>query len=250
MDFERARVRTTERPRLATGLAPATAAFNLVGLRWRGRAEPAIGVRVRRPGAAGAAGTGSSTPARTGSAAALRPGSGWAGRDAVQYRLSRRVPGLRLHFVNVGRRRARARARAAQAADATPFPYVRARTGAPRAAVPRQAPRTTGGEGRARAPHGLAQRLLARRGARRSCSPSAATTATPTAGTTSATTRSSTSTARSTRAAPAGSTRRWSAPRRRASTRRPPASRTSATTRPWRRRRRRSPRPRATSAGS
>ena len=41
----------------------------------------------------------------------------WVGEaDAVQYRLSKRVPGLRLHFVNVGRY-AHARARTAQAAQ-------------------------------------------------------------------------------------------------------------------------------------
>jgi hypothetical protein len=40
----------------------------------------------------------------------------------VQYRLSRRVPGLRVHFVSVGRR-SRAAARASQTAG-TPFPYV------------------------------------------------------------------------------------------------------------------------------
>jgi N-acetylmuramoyl-L-alanine amidase-like protein len=94
--------------------------FNLVGLRWRGSAEPAIAVRVRRarggwshwqriaahadhnpdPGASERI-AGSSDPLWVGSA------------DAVQYRLSRRVAGLRLHFVNVGRY-ARPRLRAAQ----------------------------------------------------------------------------------------------------------------------------------------
>ena len=46
----------------------------------------------------------------------------WVGRArVVQYRLSRRVPGLRLHFVAVGKRRVHARA--SQTVD-TPFPYV------------------------------------------------------------------------------------------------------------------------------
>ena len=46
----------------------------------------------------------------------------WVGRArTVQYRLSRRPPGLRLHFVAVPRRRVRARA--SQTAS-TPFPYV------------------------------------------------------------------------------------------------------------------------------
>jgi hypothetical protein len=97
--------------------------FNLVGMRWRGPAEPAIAVRVRRssgrwsrwqrldahadhnpdPGARERV-TGSSDPLWVGSA------------DAVQYRLGRRVTGLRLHFVNVGRY-ARPRLRAAQEAE-------------------------------------------------------------------------------------------------------------------------------------
>jgi hypothetical protein len=89
-------------PRLATARR-----FNLVGMRWRGAVEPAIRVRVRRPGKGWSrwqsldADAGHSDPLWVGSA------------DAVQYRLSRRVPGLRLHFVNVGRY-AHARARAAQ----------------------------------------------------------------------------------------------------------------------------------------
>jgi hypothetical protein len=93
-------------PRLATGRR-----FNLVGMRWRGSASPEISIRVRRPGRGWsrwveldqAGSPGSSDPLWVGSA------------DAVQYRLSRRVAGLRLHFVNVGRyAHARAEARAAQ----------------------------------------------------------------------------------------------------------------------------------------
>ena len=101
--------------RLATGRR-----FNLVGLRWRGRAEPEVSLRVRRPGhgwsrwqevaahadhnpdpGRGERSAGASDPLWVGSA------------DAVQYRLSRRVADLRLHFVNVGRY-ARPRVRAAQ----------------------------------------------------------------------------------------------------------------------------------------
>jgi N-acetylmuramoyl-L-alanine amidase len=84
--------------------------FNLVGLRWRGQARPAISIRVRatatgawsrwaklpaEPDGAPDPGTGEGgTPASTSSPA-------WAGdADWVQYRLSRPVPGLRLHFVN------------------------------------------------------------------------------------------------------------------------------------------------------
>jgi hypothetical protein len=92
--------------------------FNLLGMRWRGPAEPAIRVRVRRPG------RGWSRWRRLEAHADHRPnpGSGepyraasdalWVGAaDSVQYRMSRRVRGLRLHFVNVAgalRRRARA----------------------------------------------------------------------------------------------------------------------------------------------
>jgi hypothetical protein len=82
--------------------------FNLVGLRWRGRAEPRVAVRVRRSGRRWSRwlaldshaehGPDPSRGERTvGASAPL-----WAGdADQVQYRLSRRVPGLRLHFVNV-----------------------------------------------------------------------------------------------------------------------------------------------------
>jgi hypothetical protein len=82
--------------------------FNLVGMRWRGGAEPRIAIRTRRgdgrwslwmpldahaehgpdPGSGEPQATGVSTPAWVGEA------------DQVQYRMTRRVPGLRLHFVN------------------------------------------------------------------------------------------------------------------------------------------------------
>jgi hypothetical protein len=83
--------------------------FNLVGLRWRGRSEPTIAVRVRKagerwsrwaslpahtedgpdPGSREERGVGRSSPAWVGDA------------DELQYRLGRPVTGLRLHFVNV-----------------------------------------------------------------------------------------------------------------------------------------------------
>jgi hypothetical protein len=106
-----------ERPAPARAVAKVTAprTFNLVGLRWRGSAAPDVEVRaLRRTGWSrwkdlGVHGTGGSDPV-------------WVGRArTVQYRLSRRPPGLRLHFVAVPRRRARARA--SQTAT-TPFPYV------------------------------------------------------------------------------------------------------------------------------
>ena len=84
--------------------------FNLVGLRWRGRAVPRVALRVRRPG------RGWSHWERLGTHASGASDPLWVGSgDAVQYRLSRPVRGLRLHFVNVASElRARRRARAAQ----------------------------------------------------------------------------------------------------------------------------------------
>jgi N-acetylmuramoyl-L-alanine amidase len=108
-DFER---RAPDRA-LARIVAPR--AFNLVGLKWRGAVTPDVEIRVRRRSRwsrwqhLGVHGAGGSDPV-------------WVGRArTVQYRLSRRVPGLRLHFVAVGKRRVRARA--SQTVD-TPFPYV------------------------------------------------------------------------------------------------------------------------------
>jgi N-acetylmuramoyl-L-alanine amidase len=89
-------------PRLATERR-----FNLLGMRWRGRVVPDIEVRVRRPG------RGWSRWAELEARHAPRASDPlWVGvADGVQYKLSRRVPGLRIHFVNVARA---LRARAAQ----------------------------------------------------------------------------------------------------------------------------------------
>ena len=83
--------------------------FNLVGLKWRGEGEPRISMRVRREGGSWS----DWVRVGTGEEHAPDPGAGeehvaggasdpvWAGEaDEVQYRLSRRVPGMRLHFVN------------------------------------------------------------------------------------------------------------------------------------------------------
>ena len=93
---------------LDSGVVRAPKRFNMVGLRWRGDAEPRISMRVRRAG-------GRWSPwVRVGSGVGHGPDAGsgegrgggasdpvWAGEaDELQYRLSRRVPGLRLHFVN------------------------------------------------------------------------------------------------------------------------------------------------------
>ena len=108
-DFERAA------PDRAAATIVAPRAFNLVGLQWSGRATPDAEIRVRRGSRwsrwqhLGVHGKGGSDPV-------------WVGRArTVQYRLSRRVPELRLHFVSVGK--PRVRARASQTTD-TPFPYV------------------------------------------------------------------------------------------------------------------------------
>jgi hypothetical protein len=108
-DFER------EAPNRAVATVAAPRAFNLVGLHWKGSAKPDADVRVRRGSRwsrwqhLGVHGAGGSDPV-------------WVGRArTVQYRLSRRVPGLRLHYVAVGKRRVRART--SQTTD-TPFPYV------------------------------------------------------------------------------------------------------------------------------
>jgi hypothetical protein len=101
-------------------LAPGAAAkriqtphdFNLVGMRWRGSTRPEISIRVRRP--VGRWSAWEELHARGHASDPLWVGSA----DAIQYRLDRRVPGLRLHFVNVGRY-ARPRMRTAQATEPT-----------------------------------------------------------------------------------------------------------------------------------
>ncbi|MEA2331854.1 MAG: hypothetical protein QOH58_1992, partial [Thermoleophilaceae bacterium] len=110
----------------------AARAFNLVGLRWRGTATPDVELRVLGRGGwgrwqdLGVHGSGGSDPA-------------WVGRArTVQYRLDRRVPGLRLHFVAVGKRRTRVHA--AQATTTTPFPYVSREDWGASSCVPREAP--------------------------------------------------------------------------------------------------------------
>jgi hypothetical protein len=83
--------------------------FNLVGLRWSGRGEPPrISIRFRRDGGAWSpwtqVGAGHDHAPDPGTGEANAGGNSdpvWVGEaDHVQYRLSRRVDGLRLHFVN------------------------------------------------------------------------------------------------------------------------------------------------------
>jgi hypothetical protein len=116
--------------------------FNLVGLRWSGRGEPTVRVRVRRRGGRW------SRWARLDSHAEHRPDAGtgersargasaplWVGAaDWVQYRLGRPVSRLRLHFVRV---RSRPTARVSQ--EPQPEIVPRADWGASQC-PPRQAP--------------------------------------------------------------------------------------------------------------
>jgi len=125
VDFERAA------PDPVRAQVSTARAFNLVGLKWRGRATPDVEVRVRRGSEwsrwrdLGVHGPGGSDPA-------------WVGRArTLQYRLDRRVPGLRLHFVAVGKRATTARS--AQTTT-TPFPYVTREQWGASGCVPREAP--------------------------------------------------------------------------------------------------------------
>jgi hypothetical protein len=125
-DFER------RAPDLASARIVAPRAFNLVGLRWRGDAQPDVEIRVRRGRGwsrwehLGVHGAGGSDPV-------------WVGRArTVQYKLSRRVPGLRLHFVSLARRRVTARP--SQTTTDTPFPYVSREEWGASQCVPRSGP--------------------------------------------------------------------------------------------------------------
>jgi hypothetical protein len=74
--------------------------FNLVGLSWKGDARPQVALRARKEGDAWTRWT---PVGEDGVRSRKRSTSSpvWVGEaDWVQYRMSRRVPGLRLHFVN------------------------------------------------------------------------------------------------------------------------------------------------------
>ena len=125
VDFERAA------PDATSARVSAPRAFNLVGLHWRGRATPDVELRVLRAGGwgrwqhLGVHGRGASDPV-------------WVGRArTVQYKLDRRVSGLRLHFVAVGKRHTKIRA--AQTTT-TGFPYVSREDWGASSCVPREAP--------------------------------------------------------------------------------------------------------------
>src|SRR4051794_5195906 len=83
--------------------------FDLVGMRWRGSLRPAISLRARKAGGHWTKWTRvpSDPDDSPDQGARERSPAGfsapvWTGdSDFVQYKLSRRVPGLRLHFVSV-----------------------------------------------------------------------------------------------------------------------------------------------------
>ena len=116
--------------------------FNLVGMRWRGRAAPEIDLRVRRGarwsrwGHLDLQGSDNPDPGR-GEPTVAASSPLWVGTaSAVQYRMSRRVPRLRLHFVHLTKRPVAA-AHAAQAQQ--PAVVTRDQWGAD-ACPPRRAP--------------------------------------------------------------------------------------------------------------
>ena len=141
--------------------------FNLVGMRWRGRAEPEIERAGAPAGGAGVAGSSSrrtttTTPTRA-RRARRRLGPALGGQ-----RPRRPVPDepararAAAAFRARGRRRTRRRGREPPRRPAGSS----RRVGVGRRRLPAaQRARLRRGEGRARAPHGLAQRLLARGGA-------------------------------------------------------------------------------------
>jgi N-acetylmuramoyl-L-alanine amidase len=124
-------------------LSPKTATkrrFNLLGMRWRRGDTPEIEVRVRRAG-----GRWSRWEHLHAGHARRATDPLWVGAaNGVQYRLSRPVRGLRLHFVNVAAFRRRARA----AQDPQPDFVSRAEWGA--SACP---PRSSPGYGSVKAVH-------------------------------------------------------------------------------------------------
>ena len=101
----------------ASGTLNTPRRFNLVGLRWRGHAAPAVRLRVRRTRGEWSrwqeveVHSDHNPDRRGGEPVASASDPLWVGSaEAVQYRISRRVQGLRLHFVNVASELRRARA--------------------------------------------------------------------------------------------------------------------------------------------
>jgi hypothetical protein len=129
---------------LTTKAIKAPKRFDLLGFRWKGPADPGIRVRVRRSGGKWSRWV----AAADGRDHGVKGGSDpvWAGGDdEYQLRLTRRVPGLRAHFVNVSgtatkadrvRTAIRRRAHAVAAALVAPIAKAQDVAGAP-SIVPR-----------------------------------------------------------------------------------------------------------------
>ena len=108
--------------------------FDLAGLRWSGRRHVDVWLRARSERGRWSRWTPVGTHGERGSDPA------WFGRaDLIQYRLSRRVPGLRIHFVRTLGTRGLARAAARPAQNGQPVIQPRSAWGAD-ACVPRSAP--------------------------------------------------------------------------------------------------------------
>jgi hypothetical protein len=124
--------------------------FNLVGVRWRGHSEARLELRVRRDGRGWSRWQALAAEA-LGGRAVVASEPVWVGEaDRVQYRLDRPVPGLRLHFVDVGRTaRSPATRPAAASARAGEPPFVSRREWGAATCPPRRAP----GYGTVRAVH-------------------------------------------------------------------------------------------------
>jgi hypothetical protein len=117
--------------------------FNLVGLRWHGRVTLELRLRVRRPSGHWSrwqeleAHSDHNPNARRGGEPVVSASDPiWVGSaETVQYRMSRPVKGLRLHFVNV-----RSELRSARAAQDPPPAFVTRRDWGASKCRPRQAP--------------------------------------------------------------------------------------------------------------
>jgi hypothetical protein len=143
MDFELAgpRVVAADAGAYRSPVLQAPRRFDLVGMRWSSRLRPTIAIRARKAGGAwthwtrvpadpdDAPDAGSRERSPRGFSAPL-----WTGEaDYIQYSLSRRVPGLRLHFVSVprvlpGARAVALMARAKQADEPGQPPIIQPRS--------------------------------------------------------------------------------------------------------------------------
>jgi hypothetical protein len=149
-DFEMAALAGANAAKAGPYRSPAIRAsgrFQLVGMRWASAARPTISLRARKSGGAWTKWTAvPSDPDDAPDGGREKSPRGfsapvWTGdADFVQYHLSRRVPGLRLHFVRVPRiRPGVGAARTAQAGGGMPAIQPRSAWGAENC-VPRAGP--------------------------------------------------------------------------------------------------------------